>query len=117
MEPVPQKTLTLFLFPTLFGISVIIQNVDSAAARCGIGGPSPRDGFFGPAINTTGRQTFAMDRLFEDARYLLREGAVLGSGTPLQRLLEVVGDVGANKNSFAICHLLSVSPSIIPIRT
>jgi len=31
--------------------------------------------------------------------------------TPTQRFLEVVWDVRPNKNSFTICHQLSVTPS------
>jgi len=50
-----------------------------------------------------------MHRLFQDARDFLRKRPVLRSRATAQRLLQVVGDICAYENAFAISHLIRLS--------
>ena len=58
-----------------------------------------------------------MNCFFEDAGYLLRQCAMFGCSTALQRFLEVVRNVCTDKNSFAISHLTSPSLALSGFKT
>jgi len=53
-----------------------------------------------------------MHSLFEDSRNLLRERAMLGGRAATKRFLEVIWNVCAYENAFAISHL-SVALSLV----
>jgi len=56
-----------------------------------------------------------MNGLFEDAGNLLREGAMFGGRPAAKRFLQMIRNVCADENSFAISHLTSPSLTLVGI--
>ena len=54
-----------------------------------------------------------MHGLFQNARDLLRESAMLGGSAPPQGLFQVVGHVCANENSLTIRHLQPLFQGVV----
>src|SRR5215510_15574473 len=86
-----------------------VRLVLGSAARHRITGATSRLRILVAPIQATRRQAFTMHSLFQDARDFLRKRPVLRSRTTAQRLLQVVGDVCAYENAFAISHLIRLS--------
>src|SRR5258705_4140095 len=99
----PRLSLTFFF--TRLACSRSVGDINVAPAGSWIGASSSRGRFTIAAIYAARGQAFAVHGLLQNTRDLLRESAMLGCGAPTQRLFQVVGHIGANKNSLTIRHL------------
>src|SRR6185369_3471377 len=86
-----------------------VRLVLGSAARHGIIGATSWLRILVAPIQAAWWQAFPMHSLFQDARDFLRKRPVLRSRTTAQRLLQVVGDICADENAFAISHLIRLS--------
>src|SRR5918997_4126050 len=91
---------------SLFGVRLRagVRQVVLAASRERVAGAAARRRVGGAAVDEAGGEARAPHRFFEDARDLLREGAVLARGALLQSLLQLRRHVGADEDAFTISH-------------
>ena len=89
----------------LLGITRAVRFVVSPASRHWIASATPGLRFFVTAIKASGWKTAAVHCFFQDACDFLRKRSVLGGRAATKRFFEVVWNVCAYKNSFAISHL------------
>jgi hypothetical protein len=81
-----------------------VRNVIGAAARRGIARTPARRRFSISSIDASRRKALTVHCLLQDARDLLGECSMFSRGSAAQAFFQMVWDVCANKDSFAICH-------------
>jgi hypothetical protein len=94
------------IFPAATGAALraFVREVVSAAARQRVCVAAARELARRAALDEVRREARAFDRLFEDARDLLRECAVLARGALLERALQFRGNVSADEDAFTVRH-------------
>src|SRR5215217_5048509 len=82
-----------------------VRLVLRSTARHGIASAAPWLGFLRATVETSRWQAASVHGLFQNSRDLLRKRPVLGSRTAPKRFLQVVRNICAYENAFAISHL------------